>query len=76
MAEQGSQPHQPKAILNLIDLEPGMRVRLPDDATAEVILNPRDGIWLQVRYLTSPRDPGQVGTETMVFADDVIGLEV
>ena len=61
-------------IVNLFDVEPGQKVRLYGDATAEVVSNPRDGVWLFVRYLTSPEDPDQVGTEDMVFAQDVLEL--
>lgn len=61
-------------IVNLFEVEPGQTVRLHGDATAEVISNPRDGVWLFVRYLTSPEDPEQVGVEDMVFAQDVLEL--
>lgn len=61
-------------IVNLFEVEPGQILRLHSDATAEVVSNPRDGVWLFVRYLTSPDDPGQVGEEDMVFAQDVIEL--
>ena len=61
-------------IVNLIELEPGQRVRLHNGATAEVVSNPRDGVWLFVRYLSHPDDPSQVGAEDMVFAQDVTQL--
>ena len=61
-------------IVNLFEVEPGRTVRLHGGATAEVISNPRDGVWLFVRYLTSPEDPEQVGVEDMVFAQDVLEL--
>ena len=61
-------------IVNLIELEPGQQVRLNNAATAEVISNPKDGVWLFVRYLTHPDDPEQVGAEDLVFAQDVTGL--
>lgn len=61
-------------IVNLFEVEPGQTVRLHGDATAEVVSNPRDGVWLFVRYLTSPEDPEQVGVEDMVFAQDVLEL--
>ena len=61
-------------IVNLFEVEPGQTVRLHGDATAEVVSNPRDGVWLFVRYLTSPDDPDQVGVEDMVFAQDVVEL--
>ena len=61
-------------IVNLFKVEPGQKIKLYSDATAEVVSNPRDGVWLFVRYLTSPDDPAQVGEEDMVFAQDVIEL--
>lgn len=61
-------------IVNLIELEPGQQVRLSSNATAEVISNPKDGVWLFVRYLTHPDDPEQVGAEDLVFAQEVTGL--
>ena len=61
-------------IVNLIELEPGQQVRLSGNATAAVISNPKDGVWLFVRYLTHPDDPEQVGVEDMVFAQEVTGL--
>ena len=61
-------------IVNLFEVEPGQKVGLYGGATAEVVSNPKDGVWLFVRYLTSPDDPGQVGEEDMVFAQDVLEL--
>ena len=61
-------------IVNLFEVEPGQKVRLYGEATAEVVSNPKDGVWLFVRYLTSPEDPDQVGEEDMVFAQDVLEL--
>lgn len=61
-------------IVNLIEVEPGQKLLLYSKATAEVVSNPRDGVWLFVRYLTSPEDPDQLGEEDMVFAQDVLEL--
>lgn len=61
-------------IVNLFEVEPGQKLHLHSQATAEVVSNPRDGVWLFVRYLTNPDDPDQVGEEDMVFAQDVIEL--
>lgn len=61
-------------IVNLFEVEPGQVVRLHSGATAEVVSNPRDGVWLFVRYLDSPDDPEQAGVEDMVFAQDVVEL--
>jgi hypothetical protein len=61
-------------VINLVALEPGDRVRLKNEATAEVVSNPRDGTWIFLRYLESPADPALVGAEELVFADDVLEL--
>lgn len=58
-------------IVNLMDIETGQAIRLSNDATVEVVSNPRDGVWLFVRYLSNPDDPDQVGEEDMVFAQDI-----
>jgi hypothetical protein len=59
-------------MINVLELEPGTKIRLVDDATAEVVANPRDGVWIQARYLTSPADPFQVGTEELLFAENIV----
>ena len=75
MAEQPSYQHRiPKTVINVLTLEPGMRVRVAGDALAEIVANPRDGVWLLVRYLAAPGNPDQVGTEDMVFAEDVLEI--
>ena len=62
------------APINIRDLAPGTSVVLTGGAEAEIVDNPRDGIWLVARYLSSPRDPALVGREEMVFAADVVDL--
>jgi hypothetical protein len=62
----------PKAVINVLTLEPGTRVRLVGDAIAEIVANPQDGVWLLLCYLAAPGNPDQVGTEEMVFAEDVL----
>jgi hypothetical protein len=57
--------------INSRTLAPGTRVTLVDGATAEVVDNPADGVWVFARYLTSPRDPALVGQEEMIFAQDI-----
>ncbi len=61
-------------VINLRLLEPGARIGLSDGATAEVVSNPLDGVWVFARYLSSPDDPSQVGTEDMVFAQDIVEI--
>jgi hypothetical protein len=59
-------------MINVRLLEPGTRLALADGSTVEVVSNPRDGIWVFARYLSSPRDVALVGTEDMIFAQDVV----
>jgi hypothetical protein len=59
-------------IVNVRLLEPGTRVALADGSTVEVVSNPKDGIWVFGRYLASPRDAALVGTEDMIFAQDIV----
>jgi len=73
MAEQPSYQHRvPKTVINVLTLEPSARVRLVGNAVAEVVANPQDGVWLFLRYVAVPSNPDQVGTEEMVFAEDVL----
>ena len=58
-------------IVNLITIEEGAKITTLNGATAEVVSNPKDGVWVFVKYLTSPEDPDLVGTEDMVFAQDI-----
>ena len=60
--------------INVRDLAPGTSVVLAGGAEAEIVDNPRDGVWLFARYLSSPRDPTLVGQEEMIFAQDVVAL--
>jgi hypothetical protein len=41
-------------------------------AEVEIVSNPKDGVWLFARYLSSADDPAMVGEEEMVFAQDVV----
>ena len=60
--------------VNIRDLAPGTTVTLVNGAAAEIVDNPRDGIWLFARYLSAPRDPALVGQEEMIFAQDVVAV--
>jgi hypothetical protein len=61
-------------IVNLRLLEPGTTIGLSDGSTAEVVSNPLDGVWVFARYLSSPSDSSMVGTEEMIFAQNVIEI--
>ena len=59
-------------MLNVLDLEAGEKVRLQDGAIAEVVANPKDGVWIELRYLTVPQNPAWEGTEELVFAESLV----
>lgn len=61
-------------LLNVRLLKEGTRVALADGAVAEIVANPQDGVWVFARYLASPSDPSRVGSEEMIFAQDITGL--
>jgi len=61
-------------MINVRLLEPGTRVALSDGSTAEIVSNPRDGIWVFARYLVSANDASRVGAEEMVFAQDIVEI--
>jgi hypothetical protein len=61
-------------IVNIRDLAPGTRIALVDGAEAEIVSNPADGVWVFARYLSSPDDPARVGSEEMVFAQDIVSV--
>lgn len=59
-------------IVNVRQLPVGTRVVLGSGAEAEIVSNPGDGVWIFGRYLASSDDPGIVGTEEMIFAQEVV----
>ena len=61
------------ASVNVLDLEPGDKIALRDGAVAEVVANPKDGMWVLVRHITMPQDPSKEGTEDLAFAEDIEG---
>ena len=61
-------------LVNTRLLTPGMQIVLVDGAVAEIVSNPRDGVWVFARYLSSPADPSRVGVEDMVFAQDIAAV--
>lgn len=55
-----------------MDLQPGQRLLLKNQAVAEVLENLGDGIWVQVRFIESPEDPSVVGTEELCHCEEVV----
>jgi len=60
--------------INVRLLAAGTRIVLDDGAVAEVVSNPLDGVWVFARYLSSPDDPTRVGSEEMIFAQDIVEI--
>jgi hypothetical protein len=58
--------------VNIRDLTVGTRVKLGSGAEVEIVSNPKDGVWLFARYLSSIDNPAMVGEEEMIFAQDII----
>jgi len=58
-------------LVNTRELAPGMQIVLVDGAVAEIVSNPLDGVWVFARYLSSPANPSMVGSEEMIFAQDI-----
>ena len=59
-------------VVNLITLAEGAMIATAAGATAEVVENPKDGVWVFAKYLTSPDNPDLVGSEDMFFAQDIV----
>jgi hypothetical protein len=59
----------------LRELEPGERIRLRGGVVAEVMENPRDGMWIIVKYVSTPAGPVDGDALEMVASDDVLARE-
>jgi hypothetical protein len=60
--------------INIRLLGPGTTISLVDGATAEIVSNPLDGVRVSARYLSSPDDPAKIGSEEMIFAQDIVEI--
>ena len=56
--------------INVRDLAVGTRVKLASGAEFEIVGNPRDGVWLFGRALSSTGE----SDEEMIFAQDVVEI--
>ncbi len=72
MTTSGSRKGQPP--LNVRDVEEGQTVRLANGDLAVVTSNPKDGYWLEIRYVSGPEASSEEGQQEMVFAEDVVEL--
>ena len=62
-------------VINLRLLQPGTKIGLSDGSIAEVVSNPLDGVWVVAQYLSCPSDAALVGTEEMIFAQDIVEVQ-
>ncbi len=60
--------------VNFLDLQPGQRIVLKNQAVAEVVENIGDGIWVKGRFIESPQDPSLVGSEELCYCEDVLRI--
>lgn len=60
--------------VNFLDLQPGQRIMLKNQAVAEIVENMGDGIWVKGRFTESPDDPSLVGTEDLCYCEDVLKI--
>jgi hypothetical protein len=56
------------AVVNLLELKPGMRVKLADGTEAEIRENPADGMWVFGRL------QGGTSDEEPIFAQDIVEI--
>ena len=60
--------------INIRGLAAGTTVVLLSGAEAEIVDNPKYGVWLFARYIKSTDDPALVGQEEMIFAQEVVDV--
>ena len=56
------------------DLDTGSRIQLKDKTIAEVVNNPRDGMWIIIRRLPDPANPGADAKTVLCHVDDVLTI--
>jgi hypothetical protein len=59
-------------VIAIQDLAPGTRLKLKGEIVAEVVENPKDGMWLLVRRVPAPRQEEREGKEELCHADEVL----
>jgi hypothetical protein len=62
-------------VVNVRELPVGCRVVLGSGDEIEIVSNPGDGVWLFGRYLVCADEPGRVGIEEMIFAQEVVEVK-
>ena len=69
--QKGSRFRTPSGGPLLREAPVGTKLLLKDQSIVEIIGNPGDGGWVQVRYLETQADDAAVGDEEWVFYPDV-----
>jgi hypothetical protein len=59
-------------VIAIQDLAPGTRVKLKGGIVAEVVENPKDGMWLLVRRLGAPKAEKPAPEDELCHADEVL----
>jgi hypothetical protein len=72
MTEQQPPSNPSPRPVNIRDLKPGDMFRVLSGGIAEVVMNPKDGLWVLVCYVEPPpAEPEKGGEEEMVWMSDV-----
>jgi hypothetical protein len=58
--------------VNFLDLIPGQKIRMKNQALVEVLENMGDGIWVRGKFLQSPTEPEKVGEEDLCYCEEVL----
>ena len=53
------------------DLELGLKLTTTDGATGEIVANPHDGAFIQIRVIECADRPDRVGKEELVYYQEV-----
>lgn len=58
--------------VNFLDLVPGQKIRMKNQALVEVLENMGDGIWVRGKFLQSPSEPEKVGEEDLCYCEETL----
>ncbi|WP_245334697.1 hypothetical protein [Bradyrhizobium mercantei] len=59
-------------MINVLEIKVGSKLQLREGIVAEVVENMEDGMWLQVKYLEVPKNPGEIGAIELCHAQDIV----
>ena len=61
-------------MINVLELRPGDKLQLQDGGVAEVVENMEDGMWVQVRYLSSSEQGDETDPLELCHAQDIVKI--